>query len=154
MKKIIFIILLPFCGIAQDLTFSDIVFGKKHTLSETEEYLTKKGYDFKRKEDFIVSRLQQYIFVSESNSGIICYCVVIDEQNDEITQINIKTSNRSTYNLLRTKIKELGYEIIKENPHHLKIETINTTYKKGDSQISFSTSETDKKVPVYEISFY
>lgn len=138
---------------AQSLTFSDIVYGMNHTLSETEDYLSVKGYKYLNKQEFFMPRLQKYVFSRIQNNAGIQYGVVIDEVQHKIVQIQIIMSSKENSLAIKNKIKQLGYKL-SNTPEDTVDGEFSSKYRKGGCAIQFITDKDEEFGVYYEISYW
>jgi hypothetical protein len=154
MKKIIIliIVLLSFelCN-AQRITYNDLKYVLYHNVGQTEDYLSKKGFNFS-KIDTIDKEKEgiSYDFDKYSKYKINFISVGKESVNSKFYTVSTLTNLQNDYLLLKSSIKKLGFILTSTNSHN---KSLIIDYKKNNLIMSFwITKNSETEVTTYYIS--
>ena len=138
MKKIILIslLLLPILCTAQRITYNDLKYAFNHTVEDTENYLSSKGFSFGGIDTLDnEKKAYSYSFTKNSYESSNYISVSKKEINNVFVSSSLYTNKQGEYLKIKQFIKSIGYKLISSKI--IDINGIIYKYQFGVNEIDF-----------------
>lgn len=124
---------------AQRVTYSDLTYVLNHDLGNIEDYLSKKGFDYDRK-DTVSDERTAYSIIFKKHYQDYKDNISISKSTSLgfYPNVTFSTTRRSDYLAFKNSIKQLGYKIGKTETDDAG--SLDIEYYKGNMKVLFSVS--------------
>lgn len=145
--RLFYFLLFPLISLGQSVTLTDVEFGMKHSVSQTEEYLIPKGFKLFEELGMNNNQLFYSYIKSKKDNGVTYYARLNSEPG--VAAIEILMQNGSDFINFKQQARSQGYKIDKS--YMMDALANEEYYFKGNMIIKFSSSVDEILGTVYHV---